>query len=337
MGDRVKPTSRDVAALADVSPATVSRVFRGAFNGPETVRAGVLEAAAQLGYRPNVSAQQMRTGRSNRVQLVVRSVVDPGVPELVAAFIEVARSRGLGVVLSVAEQAGSSWESASQSPAGQVDGVVWLGPHPSDRVALRAVAGSVPVVVVGGVGTADDLVDPVDTIDSVEVDGVQAGQTVAHYFADNGRLRVALIGPIGSCEAAVSGFRRGVRAFDLHLDAPAVVDCDDSETASSEAIARLASRELPSAIFDGLRRLGLVAPVHTWVCGLGDWQAASLVPYQLSVVRTEPREIAEAALSSISARIKSPTEGTRRIVLKTELVVRGSTNGIAQAPARRVR
>ncbi|MGO2096087.1 MAG: LacI family DNA-binding transcriptional regulator [Candidatus Microbacterium stercoravium] len=332
---RAKPTSRDVAQLAGVSPATVSRIFRDVFNGPEAVRASVLQAATQLDYQPNTYARQMRTGRSHRIRLVVGDIVAPGVAELIAASVDEAAARGLSIVLSSVDQAGASLEADGRPPRGQEDGLVWIDPRPEHQTVLQSFTGSIPVVAIGG--------DPDGQFDSVRSDGSQAGRAVARYFADNGRLRVALVGDLSRGEDAAGGFRRGVRAFELHLDSLAVLDCADSESASADAVARLAARTMPDAIFalspraalgaiDGLHRLGLVVPKHVWVCGFGDAHAATLEPYRLTVSRTAPTEIAGAALDAITTRIADTDSAPRQSTLPAELLIRASTGDVPQNP-----
>ena len=71
------PSSKEVAALAQVSQATVSRVFSGHKNITEKTRRRVLEAAEKLGYRPNAMARSLTLNRSNLIALVTIDVVNP--------------------------------------------------------------------------------------------------------------------------------------------------------------------------------------------------------------------------------------------------------------------
>src|SRR5690606_22794641 len=66
-----RATSRDVASLAGVSQSTVSFVFNGRGGISEPTKKRVLEAAAQLNYRPNLAARSMRTGRTKHLAVAL--------------------------------------------------------------------------------------------------------------------------------------------------------------------------------------------------------------------------------------------------------------------------
>lgn len=68
---RGRPTSRDVARLAGVGQSTVSYVLSGTGRISAETRRRVLDAAAALGYRPNLTARSMRTGRTGRLALLL--------------------------------------------------------------------------------------------------------------------------------------------------------------------------------------------------------------------------------------------------------------------------
>src|SRR5438045_9598576 len=92
-------TLRDIAAALGVSVATVSNVFNGRPNVGCATRQKILQAAKQLGYRPNRAAQAMRTGRTRAIGLVLPDLTNPFFPELAQAVENTARSLGLMVCL----------------------------------------------------------------------------------------------------------------------------------------------------------------------------------------------------------------------------------------------
>src|SRR4051812_20675378 len=90
---------KDVAARAGVSIKTVSNVVRGQARVAEHTRQRVLRAVAELDYRPNASARQLRTGRSGVIGLAVPELVQPYFAELAAAVIGAARTHGVSVLI----------------------------------------------------------------------------------------------------------------------------------------------------------------------------------------------------------------------------------------------
>ena len=92
-------TLRDVAELAGVSPRTVSNVVNGYARVTEATRAKVERAIAELGYRPNVLARNLATGRSGQIVVVVPYLDTPYFAELLQAIIPAARKLGYNVLI----------------------------------------------------------------------------------------------------------------------------------------------------------------------------------------------------------------------------------------------
>ena len=90
-------TVRDIAAAVGVSVATVSNVLNGRPNVGRANRQKVLRAAKLLRYRPNRSAQAMRTGRTRAIGLVLPDLTNPFFPELAQAVENTARSLGIEI------------------------------------------------------------------------------------------------------------------------------------------------------------------------------------------------------------------------------------------------
>jgi LacI family transcriptional regulator len=126
-------TVKDIAIAVGVSVATVSNVLNGKPNVGYIIRRKVLQAAKQLGYRPNRAAQAMRTGRTRAIGLVLPDLTNPFFPELAQAVENTARSLGLLVCL-IDSQGRVDGESDGFALLMQhaVDGIIWcpLGPRP---------------------------------------------------------------------------------------------------------------------------------------------------------------------------------------------------------------
>src|SRR5262245_52022393 len=117
-------TSRDVAARAGVSQATVSRVLSGSATVSEATRARVMAALESTGYQPNHAARAMRTRRSGTIGVVVTDVLNPFYPEVVAAASRELGRRGLRMILWES-QFGGQQAALEAVPQGLVDGLVF--------------------------------------------------------------------------------------------------------------------------------------------------------------------------------------------------------------------
>ena len=144
-GDRA--TARDVAALAQVSSQTVSRVANGAPNVRPETREKVLAAMAKIGYSPNAAARMLRSGRSDTLGVVVHHLVRTGEAHIVEAVVATARARGYAVTLMDASS-GSAHElnDAIRRVRQGVAGLVVLGLETVDVDQLQVPART-PMVV----------------------------------------------------------------------------------------------------------------------------------------------------------------------------------------------
>src|SRR4051794_39527775 len=128
----MRPTIRDVAREAGVSPATVSR----ALSMPEIVnpatRERVLQAAARLGFAPNRAARGLITGRTGNLGLIVPDLSNPFFPGVVKGVQARARTSDYAVFLSDTDEDASLEGGLVRALAKQVDGLILCSPRATD-------------------------------------------------------------------------------------------------------------------------------------------------------------------------------------------------------------
>ena len=331
-------TSRDVARLAGVSQATVSRVLSSATNiAPET-RLKVQAAMEALGYVPHAGAQAMKTRRAHTVGVVVKDVTNPFYPEVLDELTRELDGAGYRVVLWNAG-GGSHHDALSAIRERAVDGVIFTTAT-GETVELQvAVEKQSPIVLINRV------VEGLDA-DQVVSDNVAGGAAVADYLHQNGRTRAAYIG--GLSGASTSRDRaRGFLERMQHLGHPVPEDlrfhADFSHDASQHVTSRLLGRaDPPEAVFcandymafgalDALRSRGLSAPGDCWVIGYDDVDMASWPSFDLTTVRQPSREMARAGARMLLERLADPARPAQQRSFPCKLIVRGST-GAAAAP-----
>lgn len=191
-GDRA--TARDVAALAEVSSQTVSRVANGSPNVRPETRDRVLAAMAKIGYSPNAAARALRSGRSDTIGVVVHHLVRTGEAHIVEAVTSTARARGYAVTLMDAPS-GSAHDlnEAILRLRQGVAGLVVLGLETVDDDQVRMPART-PVVV------ADSRVLAHPSVGFDQRGG--AHMAVTHLLSLGHRTVHLLGGPEGSIQAA---------------------------------------------------------------------------------------------------------------------------------------
>ena len=325
-------TSRDVAQVAGVSQATVSRVLRDAGPVKAETRARVLEAAAQIGYQPNALARAMRTRRSGTVGVVVSHLTNPFYPELIEALNTELGAAGCRMALWTS--AGPGQDAALEAiRQGVLDGVLFTAATAKSAALREAMRSGAPAVTL-------NRAIPGWHCDQVVSDNRVGGQRIARYFAAAGHRRVGYIGgpalPSTSADRE-KGYLSGLSAVGLSLPEAHRRSGDFSYQRGRNAMRELLSLSRPpTAVFcvndltalgalDGARSLGRAVPDDVWVVGYDDIPMASWDAFDLTTVRQPTGEMARIAVQLLLSRVAEPTAAPRRVTMPAELVVRGTT------------
>ena len=151
---RASATLEEVAHLAGVSRATVSRVVNGSPRVSPEVRADVQAAIERLGYVPNRAARSLVTRRSDSIAVVIteptgRLFSDPFFPRLLRGISSELAARDRQLILLMPETAADESRTADYLTAGHVDGAVLVSLHEDDPLPARLAASGIPIVLVG--------------------------------------------------------------------------------------------------------------------------------------------------------------------------------------------
>lgn len=331
-------TSRDVALVAGVSQATVSRVLQGSSNVTDQTRKRVLDAVAEIGYEPNVLARAMKTQRTQTIGVVVARITNPYYPQLIDALSAELANANQRMVLWTSEGTGdaSALEAIRQR---MVDGVVFTTVTAESVPLHEALRRGAPVV------TLNRSVEGI-ACDQVTSDNLAGSAQVVRYLVGAGHRRLGFIGgPVGPSTSAERerGFRRAVVAAGLHLDESLCRRGDFSHEDGHAAMRDLlALDDPPTAVFcvndltamgaiDGARSLRRRVPEDIWVVGYDDIAMSSWEGYDLTTVRQPIKQMAALAVTFLLRRITEPGVEPRHYRYPYELIVRGST---ARTPLR---
>jgi len=336
--ERAPRTARiqDVARLAEVSTATVSRALAHPERVSAEARARVLEAIARVGYVPNPMARSLRSQKSRMVLVVLPNLDNIFFSRILRGIEETLFEAGYGMIIgdldgSPAKEA----RFAAFTAAGQVDGAILLNGHLFGQTRDgRGVPARthVPLVVL-----CEAI--PGAAIPQIEVDNRAAARRMTRYLASLGHRRIAyLCGPAENVleHERFRGYRDGLREAGIAFDPDLVWPGDYTLAAGAAAgreIARCAAR--PGAVFSsndemaiGLMRslvsAGLRVPQDISVAGFDDIDFAAMVEPSLTTIHQPRRELGrKAALVLLDLLNGRPAE--TRVRLKTDLVVRAST------------
>jgi DNA-binding LacI/PurR family transcriptional regulator len=319
----------DVARRAGVSVATVSRSYTVPDTVREATRVRVLQAAGELGYRPNRAARGLITGRTGNVGVIVPDLGNPYFQSVLKGAQARARAADYAVFVADGQESAAEEEALIGAMSKQVDGIVLC----SSRLAPRTLAGlePTPAVVL--------LNRRVDGLSTVTVDSADGMRQAIDHLAALGHARCAFLsGPRRSWSNQQR--RRGLRAAARAAGAEIVtigpvapqfeggVDAAEQVLATG-ATAVLAYNDLVAAgILSRLAALGVEVPGELSVVGFDDIPLAAMLIPALTTVAAPTAQAGAAAVDALLSRLEEPgAQPAQPSVreLPATLVVRGST------------
>lgn len=322
------PTIYAVAARANVSIATVSRVLRGSAPVSPLMRQRVLSAVEALGYMPSRSARSLAEGRHAANGILFPGLSGPYFAEVILGYEEVAAELGHSVLV-VSTHGRQAVRDKVLDLAARVDGMVVLGPAVGDGVLAELVSKGLPLVLLGHA--------PVAAADSINAENEESARTlVTHLVREHGYDSLAFLGdPHASSDTSQRwrGFRRAL--LEAQLPVPEPTPCGLNETSGrrvAEALLRAdrpralvcANDEIALGAICAAEDLGLRVPEDVAVTGWDDVMAARHSRPGLTTVRQPMRELGSVAARWLNERLIGIERQPRHEVLATHLVIRAS-------------
>ncbi|WP_250031334.1 LacI family DNA-binding transcriptional regulator [Paractinoplanes maris] len=317
-------TIREVARVAGVSAATVTR----ALSTPEVVRPAtrqrVREVAASLGYHPNRAARGLITGRTGNFGLLVPDLANPFFPSIVKGVQGRAHEADHAVFLADTDEDPAAEAGLVRKLAKQVDGIVLCSPRMAEP-ELRALAGEVPTVLVYR------RVPGVPSVTAEFLDGMR--QAVSHLTALGHRRIAYVAGPRTSWanRERVRSLRAVTRRSEVELTEmgnvipqfPGGVSVADRVLAAG-VTAVIAYNDLVAlGLLHRFAARGVAVPDDISVLGFDDIPLAEMVHPALTTVALPKEEAGQAGVDLLLHLLDRRTAVRRE--LPTQLMVRGST------------
>jgi len=312
-------TLRHVAEVAGVSAQTVSCVVNNTGSVSDDVRVRVREIADRLGYRPNLYAKAMRTGRSRTIGLVISDIRSPFFPTLAHEMQKVTQMAGYSLLIV------------------ETDGTPDLV---ADRISTLRSLGVDGIVATEAVPALFDLRIPTvmlaetsRALDSVTADDLAGGKMIAEHLLGRGHRKIALV--TSPREGCVQRRREGLLAR-LKGEAEIVWEVTTPETdAITQDVRRkllkpgvtaivCSTDEIAISVMHALRELSISVPHDVSVVGFDDVQWSSIVTPGLTTVRQPFAELVKHSVGLLLERIDKPKRRPRQVKLPVVLVERDS-------------
>ncbi|WP_407661296.1 LacI family DNA-binding transcriptional regulator [Frankia nepalensis] len=337
MAQRRAPTLEEVAELAGVSRATVSRVVNGSSRVSPEAQAAVNAAIAQLGYVPNRAARSLVTRRTDTLVLIVHErpdtvFSDPFFASVLRGVNQALSPTDLQLVLLQAQGEAQRDRALRYVGNGHVDGVLLISLHGDDIMPTAISAAGVPLVMAGRLLTGGPL-------DYVDADNVGGARDAVRYLIAAGRRRLATVAGPGDMSVGVDrlrGYREAVREAGDQASAGRVAVGDFTEESGRRATTQLladhpdldavfaASDLMALGALRALREAGRRVPEDVAVVGFDDAALAAYADPPLTTIRQPVELMGQEMVRLLLARIADPYADPTEVVLPTELVVRAS-------------
>ncbi len=304
---------KDVAERAGVSAQTVSRVLSGHPNVHETTRQLVLQAVAELGYRRNLAARALSSGRSRTIGVVQLATGNYSAAVLAVGIERAARTAGFTVSTVIAEHptAAATADAMQRLAEQRVEGIVLAMPLADGSPHIESIASNTPTVTIDGSSS--------DLIESVALDQADAAALATTHLLELGHATVwHLAGAEGWIDSSqrISGWRDTLKA--AHRVVPEPFRGDWSPESGYQAGLRIAahpeitalfvaSDEMAFGVIRALHERGRSVPDDVSVVGMDDIALAAYGNPALTTVRQPFEEIGRCAVRNLLRRIATGT------------------------------
>lgn len=322
----------DVAKLANVSKATVSRVLRNPETVKEQTRQKVLIAIEKLNYQPNLLARQFRRTETKTVLVVVPTIINNVFPQMIGGIDFEATKQGYKVLLGNTNKNPHKTEIfINELKQKQVDGMILLT-IPLDEKVITEVAANYPVVL------TSDYNDGFN-IPTVSIDNISSGREATEHLIKLGHTRIAHIS--GPLEISISrdrlkGYRQALLQHELELDSLLVQEGDNSfESGYNQMQKLLAIDYPPTAVFaandlmamgvvKAAKAQGLKVPEDIAVVGFDNIMFSDIFEPALTTIEQPFFEMGKRSMELLLQQINGEKITKIKHVLSTKLTIRDS-------------
>lgn len=323
---------KDVAEMAGVSIATVSRVLADKPHVRPKVREHVLAVVKELNYSPNRVARSLRAQKSNVIGLIVSDIQNPFFTLISRSVEDAAYAQGMSIFLCNSDEDPAKEANYLKLMRDErVSGIILSPTQKTSSDFLKITNSHLPVVVI------DRRVHGVE-IDNVQIDNVESAYKIIEHLIGHGYQRIGALFGKGSTtgQERRAGYIKALEDNGIKPSSElfSYVKARDAEgynytrellKLSKPPDAIFTSNGLLSAgAFRALRESSLKIPEEIAFATFDETPWSTLVDPPFTVIQQPTYEIGNTAVDLLVKRIEDPTRSTRVVTLKTKLIVRRS-------------
>ncbi len=332
------PTLEEVARVARVSRATVSRVVNGSPRVSPEAHDAVTRAVAELGYIPNRAARSLVTRRTGSIAVVVpeagsRIFAQPFFASVLKGVSSRLVDSDLQLVLLLAPDEGDNDRLVRYLKGGHVDGALVVSHHESDNLVDELLTSPLPVVF----GGRPLLHTPGVSASYVDVDNVGGARAATQHLIRSGHRRVGTVTGPRDMPAGVdrhAGWREALEEAGLPADAATEGDftADGGALAMRDLLTRhpdtdavfVASDLMAAAALQVLQSHGRRVPEDVAVVGFDDSELGRTTSPPLTTIRQPTEELGRGMVDLLIAQLAGDPLPDEPLMLETQLIIRQS-------------
>lgn len=332
-------TIKDIAKELGVSPSTVSRALKDHPDISPATKAQVRELVEKLKYKPNAIALSLRSQKTNVISVIVPQIVHHFFSSVISGIEEVAQESGYNVMIfQSSEKYNREVEIIQAIESNRAEGVLASVSKTTTNFAhFRELANKdFPLVFF------DRVCDEIET-DKVVVDDFNGAMNAVEYLIKSGCKRIAHLAAPQNLLIGYQRQRGYISALEkngIEVDDNLIIKCDTIQEARELVPSLMSIDNPPDAIFavndmtaagaiNALKAMKFRIPEDVSIIGFTDGLVSTVTDPPLTTVSQHGFEIGQKAAEMLLFRIKNPDSEKKPYteVIKTELVVRGTTRG----------
>jgi LacI family repressor for deo operon, udp, cdd, tsx, nupC, and nupG len=327
----------DVAAHSGVSRTTVSRVINDSERVDDDTRKKVLKSMKELGYRPSRVAQSLRKQKTGMIAVLVSRVSNPVNSILLQGIEDEAAKYGYNVIICNTENdAQKELQYLKMIQHQQVDGIIMTGIHNKHEL-VQSFEQYGPLVMISQYTEKD-------VFPAVTVDNYEAAYTATKHLVKLGHHKIGMVS--GKRESMIlrdreAGFRKALSDSNIPLIEEWIRETagfnivngklyvDEMFKAEDRPSAVFAANdELAVGVIQATKERGLSVPEDMAVVGFDGQFICTVIEPNLTTMAQPIEQLGSIGMSLLIQKIRGEMVHTKRIVLKTELVIRSSCGAI---------
>lgn len=331
-------TIKDIARVANVSTATVSRVINKKDEGvSDSTRKKVLDIIEELDYQPNAFARGLVTKKSKTIGLIIPDITNPFFPDVTRGVEDVANKNGYNVFLcNTDDDSNKQNQYINTLKEKHVDGIIFTFTSiPKYEHVLKLIKSGVPVVML------DRQIDFED-IYGVFLDNHKGGYLATKHLIDLGHKKIGCIaGPLHSKNSRerLEGYKKALSDAEIDFNEKLVIAGDFKLTGGMKATKKLLTEEDLTALFicndlmvygayKEIKSMGYKIPKDISIVGFDDIQLSQVLEPQLTTIRQPIYDMGAEASKMLIKLIKGKKIRKKVVGFNSTLIIRESTRSI---------